>query len=103
MNIISQWISNHEEEIIRIADDIFYHPELAYQETYSSKCLAEFLEEQGFQISWNTAGISTAFTAIWGNGRPRLGFLAEYDALPELGHACGHNLLGAGVCAAACA
>lgn len=103
MNIISNWIFSHEEEIIHIAGDIFCHPETAYQESHSSECLAGFLQKQGFEISWNTAGISTAFTAVWGNGRPRLGFLAEYDALPELGHACGHNLLGIGVCAAACA
>ena len=68
-----------------------------------TKRLASFLENQGFQITWKTAGIDTAFTATWGNGSPRLGFLAEYDALPEIGHACGHNLLGTGVCAAACA
>lgn len=103
MNIISNWISSHEEEIIHIADDIFCHPETAYQESHSSQCLASFLNRQGFEISWNTAGISTAFTAVWGQGKPSLGFLAEYDALPELGHACGHNLLGTGVCAAACA
>ena len=77
MNTISDWISSHEEEIIRIADDIFCHPEPAYQETRSSKRLAGFLKEQGFEISWNTAGISTAFTAVWGGGRPYLGFLSE--------------------------
>ena len=71
---------------------------------------------------WNTAGIETAFTAAWTNSDiditkiqpagknvsssnevPIIGFLAEYDALPEIGHACGHNLLGTAVCAAACA
>lgn len=103
MNRIADWIASHEAELTDIAHDIFCHPELAYEEIYSSKRLASFLENQGFQITWKTAGIDTAFTAIWGNGSPRLGFLAEYDALPEIGHACGHNLLGTGVCAAACA
>ena len=103
MNRIADWIASHEAELTDIAHDIFCHPELAYEETYSSKRLASFLENQGFQITWKTAGIDTAFTATWGNGSPRLGFLAEYDALPEIGHACGHNLLGTGVCAAACA
>lgn len=103
MNRIADWIASHEAELTDIAHDIFCHPELAYKEIYSSKRLAAFLENQGFQITWKTAGIDTAFTAIWGNGSPRLGFLAEYDALPEIGHACGHNLLGTGVCAAACA
>ncbi|MDO4313137.1 MAG: amidohydrolase [Eubacteriales bacterium] len=101
--IISEWIASHEAELINIAQDIFCHPELAYQETHSSKRLAEFLISQGFDVTGNTAGLDTAFTAVWGEGAPRLGFLAEYDALPELGHACGHNLLGTGVCAAACA
>ena len=103
MNRIADWIASHEAELTDIAHDIFCHPELAYEEIYSSKRLASFLENQGFQIIWKTAGIDTAFTATWGNGSPRLGFLAEYDALPEIGHACGHNLLGTGVCAAACA
>ena len=103
MNMISNWIDSHREELICISNDIFSHPELAYQESYSSERLAVFLEKSGFQVTRNTAGIRTAFTAVWGNERPYLGFLAEYDALPELGHACGHNLLGAGVCAAACA
>lgn len=103
MNRIADWIASHEAELTDIAHDIFCHPELAYEEIYSSKRLASFLENQGFQITWKTAGIDTAFTATRGNGSPRLGFLAEYDALPEIGHACGHNLLGTGVCAAACA
>lgn len=103
MNRIADWIASHEAELTDIAHDIFCHPELAYEEIYSSKRLASFLENQGFQITWKTAGLDTSFTATWGNGSPRLGFLAEYDALPEIGHACGHNLLGTGVCAAACA
>lgn len=103
MNNIADWIKAHTSELTDIAQDIFSHPELAYEEVYSSRYLASFLESQGFKIIWKTAGIDTAFTAIWGSASPRLGFLAEYDALPEIGHACGHNLLGTGVCAAACA
>ena len=103
MNLIDNWLTTNKEELIHIASDIFCHPETAYQEIYSSKRLADFLEEQGFQVTWKTAGIDTAFTAVWGYGKPMLGFLAEYDALPEIGHACGHNLLGTAVCAAACA
>lgn len=102
-NIIEEWISSHKDELIRTADYIFCHPETAYQETLSSKCLADYLESKGFSVTWKTAGIDTAFTAEWGNGKPILGFLAEYDALGELGHACGHNLLGTAVAAAACA
>ena len=102
-NIIASWLDDHQEELVHTADYIFHHPELAYQETLSSKCLADYLESQGFKITWKTAGIDTSFTAVWGSGKPLLGFLAEYDALAGVGHACGHNLLGTAVAAAACA
>ncbi len=113
------WLSEHEPEMIRMADYIFRHPETAYEEELSSKCLADFLKEQGFAVTFGTAGIETAFTAQWESPAvrrdaeeqradppqrvPVIGFLAEYDALPGLGHACGHNLLGTAVCGAACA
>lgn len=102
-NIIADWLTSHKKELIQTADYIFRHPELAYRETLSSEYLADFLIRQGFRAEKKTAGIDTAFTAEWGAGKPILGFLAEYDALPELGHACGHNLLGTGAVAAACA
>lgn len=102
-HIIAKWLSDHEASITAVADYIFRHPETAYKETLSSGCLADFLEAGGFQIAWKTAGINTAFTASWGKGKPAIGFLAEYDALAEIGHACGHNLLGTAVAASACA
>lgn len=102
-NVIASWLKDHEAEIIDAADYIFNHPETAYKETLSSRYLADFLRQNDFVIEEKTAGIDTAFTATWGNGRTVIGFLAEYDALAELGHACGHNLLGVGAAAAACA
>ena len=106
-NTIASWLSAHENELIRTSDYLFCHPETAYQEKLSSKYLAEYLESKGFFVSYQTAGIETAFTAVWqsddSTSEPVIGFLAEYDALPELGHACGHNLLGTAVCGAACA
>ncbi|MGN1267225.1 MAG: amidohydrolase, partial [Dorea sp.] len=108
-NIIASWIDSHRAELIEAADYLHAHPELAYKEYISSRYLAGFLEKHGFVVSYNTADIETAFTAVWRNNgatedvKPVLGFLAEYDALAEIGHACGHNLLGTGVCAAACA
>lgn len=56
-NIIASWLDDHQEELVHTADYIFHHPELAYQETLSSKCLADYLESQGFKITWKTAGI----------------------------------------------
>ncbi len=112
-NVIAEWLSSHEGELIQTADYLFRHPETAYKEILSSRYLAEFLEKQGFAVTYKTAGIETAFTAVWespggvrgaGQGAPPvIGFLAEYDALAGLGHACGHNLLGTAVCGAACA
>lgn len=108
-NIIASWIDSHETELIEAANYLHAHPELAYKEYLSCECLGKFLEKHGFEVTYNTADIDTAFTAVWrSNGatedvKPILGFLAEYDALAEIGHACGHNLLGTGVCAAACA
>ena len=108
-NIIADWIEAHESELIEAANYLHAHPELAYKEYLSCEYLGKFLERHGFEVTYKTADIDTAFTAVWrSNGatsdeKPILGFLAEYDALAEIGHACGHNLLGTGVCAAACA
>ena len=57
---ISNWLDNHRDELIQKSCYIFEHPETAYKEKLSSKCLADYLETQGFQIEWNTAGIETA-------------------------------------------
>lgn len=102
-NTITNWLYEHETDMITTANFLHCHPETAYKEFESSKYLGEYLEQNGFQLAWNTAEIETAFTATWGNGRPYIGFLAEYDALAEIGHACGHNLFGTAVAGAACA
>lgn len=114
---ITEWLQQNKAEIDRLADTIFTHPETAGEETQSAAALENFLQKNGFSVSKNTAGLPTAFTAEKGKGEPRIAFLAEYDALPNLGqnpvahcdpvpgngHGCGHNLLGAGIAAAACA
>lgn len=114
---LEKWLREHREELIRTADDIFEHPEISRKETFSSRCLAEYLEKNGFCVTWGLADMETAFLARWGSGDPVIGFLAEYDALPGLGqepaamyapkegpgHGCGHNLLGTACAGAACA
>lgn len=106
-----------EKKMKETADYIFRHPEISEQEVQSSHALAAFLEEEGFALSWGIAGFETAFLAQWGQGKPIIGFLAEYDALPGMGqevcsarrpsggpgHGCGHNLLGTACAGAACA
>jgi aminobenzoyl-glutamate utilization protein B len=74
----------------------------------SSAAVADFLAQRGFKVTWPWKDLPTAFRAVAGSGRPRIGMLAEYDALPDcgakpglFGHGCGHNLLGAAIAAAA--
>ena len=73
---------------------MYDHPELGLEEVNSSRMLREWLAEQGFKVEENFHGLPTAFRAVYGSGRPVLGFLCEYDALPEVGHGCGHDLIG---------
>ena len=77
-----------------ISRAMYDHPELGLEEVNSSRMLREWLAEQGFKVEENFHGLPTAFRAVYGSGRPVLGFLCEYDALPEVGHGCGHDLIG---------
>lgn len=84
--------------------EITSYAELSLKETRTCAALSSFLEEEGFRVSRGVAGMDTAFRAefSFGRGRPAVGFLCEMDALPGLGHACGHNIVGvASACAAA--
>jgi len=112
-------IEKHRTEIINLSDQVWGFAETALQETRSSQLLADYAEKQGFKIERGIAGLPTAFVASYGEGRPIIGVLGEYDALPGLsqkaqptkealaagsaGHGCGHNLLGAGSLGAALA
>lgn len=69
------------------------NPETAMQERRASAWLTEFLKENDFKVVKGVAGMPTAFRCDYGKGKPSIGFLAEYDALPKVGHACGHNLI----------
>lgn len=76
---------------------IHAHPELGFEEYQASAWLAEALEQGGFRVERGVGGLPTAFRAVHHAEKPgpRIAILAEYDALPELGHACGHNLIAA--------
>jgi amidohydrolase len=81
---------------------IHANPEPALEEERASKACADFLDERGFRVERGVAGLPTAFAAYTGSGSPRIAYLSEYDALPGVGHGCGHNLIamagiGAGV------
>lgn len=88
--------SSHLQAISR---DIHARPELAYQEFYASQRLADALADAGLSVEKPLGGLETAFRARirprnGGDDLPKVAILAEYDALPEIGHACGHNLIG---------
>lgn len=92
-------------EIVAVAADIFAHPELGRQEAYACRTLSERLARAGYSVEQPAAGMPTAFIAALNGAEPgaTVALLAEYDALPELGHACGHNLIAAASLGAALA
>lgn len=116
---VSEVIDNKRDLIVRVSDEVFDFAEIGFHEFRTAKLYEEVLRQEGFAVEMGIAGMPTAFKASYGNGKPVVGFLAEYDALPELsqrggctrripadgenpdGHGCGHNLLGAGTFAAA--
>lgn len=87
-------------DIINISLDIHQHPETSLEEHHAATQLAAFLEQQGFFVHRGVAGMDTAFEGRFGSGHPVVAYLLEYDALPGIGHACGHNLIAAGGLAA---
>lgn len=104
-NKINNQIEKMREELYKISQYIGKNPELGHEEFKASKILTEMLVNNGFNVEMGTSGLSTAFEAVYDSGLngPSLAFMAEYDALPEIGHACGHNLIGTMSIAAAVA
>lgn len=72
---------------------IWENPELAYEEHIAHDTLCDFLEGQGFEVTRHAYGLDTSFEVLVGSGGRLVNFNAEYDALPDIGHACGHNLI----------
>ena len=86
-------INGAAEDLIALAQFIHANPEVALEEARASAACADLLEARQFELERGVAGLPTAFTASAGTGRPVVAYLAEYDALPGLGHGCGHNLI----------
>ncbi|HLC04679.1 MAG TPA: M20 family metallopeptidase [Anaerolineales bacterium] len=93
------------DELVATSRFLHQHPELAYEEREAAQRLTALLKGRGFEVIEGAGGLPTAFLARAGVERPSatIAFLAEYDALPSLGHACGHNLIAAGSIGAALA
>ena len=97
-------LASHRWELEELSLRIHGNPELSLEEENSSLWLAEYLSEKGFDVTKPAYGLPTAFEAVYGEGSPSIGIIAEYDALPGIGHACGHNIIataavGAGLAA----
>jgi amidohydrolase len=94
--------------LVEASHDIWEHPELNFEEHHAHDLLTGILEAEGLEVERGAYGVETAFAARAGTEGPLIAVLCEYDALPEIGHACGHNViaaagLGAGLAAAAMA
>ncbi|WP_423409218.1 M20 family metallopeptidase [Heyndrickxia sp. MSNUG] len=89
-------IEDSKKLYIETSHRIHANPEIGNQEFFASKLLTAILEEAGFEVTRDVAGHETGFVAKKASGKPgpKVAFLAEYDALPGLGHACGHNIIG---------
>ncbi|MCL2150548.1 MAG: M20 family metallopeptidase [Dehalococcoidia bacterium] len=94
-------ITRHRSELLELAQRIHDHPETAMQEHRAAAWCADALTASGFSVEIGIADMPTAFKATSGQGSPVIAFIAEYDALPGLGHACGHNLIATAAIAAA--
>ena len=95
-------IDAHRRQLSELSLKIHSNPELGFKEVRAAAWLTQYLEENGFSVERGICELPTAFRASYGQGKPAIAILAEYDALPKLGHACGHNLIstcavGAGI------
>jgi amidohydrolase len=99
----SAWLDENRAPFLAVARAIHAHPELAFAEFKSQEVLTNLLESEGFNVKRSIADLPTSWRASYGTQGPKIAFLSEYDALPQIGHACGHNLIGTGAIAAAIA
>ena len=89
-------IEKNKAELTALNDDIADHPEISGEEYETSKKIVKLLDKHGYHTEYPFAGLDTAFKAVYGdnNHKYKIAILTEYDALPEIGHACGHCLSG---------
>ncbi|HWR38134.1 MAG TPA: M20 family metallopeptidase [Patescibacteria group bacterium] len=94
-------INKIKPELLAISHYLCDNPELAFQEFKAVQALTDSLRKAGFVVETGVCGIETAFIGSCGQGGPTIAFVAEYDALPEIGHACGHNIIASAALGAA--
>lgn len=93
---ILDYIDNHRLSYLDMSHQIHERPEIGNEEIFASRLLIDHLKENGFKVKKDIAGHSTGFIAEYQSEKDgaTISYLAEYDALPGLGHACGHNIIG---------
>lgn len=99
-----QYIEKHMQDYMELVKAMYDHPELGNEEFASAKLLCNYLTKEGFSVSENFI-LPTGFKAVYDSEKPgaNIAYLCEYDALPDVGHGCGHNLIAAISLAAGCA
>ncbi len=102
---VRERLEGARDELVGLSHRIHANPELGYEEEQACSWLAEYLDTAGFAVTKGVCDIPTAFVARYGSGPLHIGICAEYDCLPAIGHACGHNIIaamgvGAGIAAA---
>ncbi|MFC7344458.1 M20 family metallopeptidase [Saccharopolyspora griseoalba] len=88
-----RWVTEHAEDLLALSHDLHAHPEEAFAEHRSVGQVAELLRRHGREAEVGVGGLDTALRASAGSGGPHVAVLAEYDALPGIGHGCGHNII----------
>ncbi len=95
VDAVSRAVDDHADRLVALSHAISADPELAYEEFRAATRCADLLEEHGFEVERGAYGVPTAFAARIGTGATHVVICAEYDALPGVGHACGHNIIAA--------
>ncbi|MBP1948495.1 M20 family metallopeptidase [Virgibacillus litoralis] len=95
-HLLNEEINKIEKQLWNMSDHLYSNPELGDEEFQSMKLLTEFLKENGFELETGIVNRPTAFKAVFKSQKPgpTIAYLAEYDALPGVGHGCGHNMIG---------
>jgi amidohydrolase len=90
---LEQAVGKRSDELVTLSHTVIDNPELCFEEYRAAAAVAGLVESHGIDIEVGSYGLPTAFRATVGQGRPRVALLAEYDALPGIGHGCGHNVI----------
>ena len=100
---VCEAVDRHSAGLVKTSHEIHSHPELAFHEFEAARILTSRVEAAGLSVERGAYGLDTAYASDFGEGDRTVAILSEYDALPGIGHSCGHNIiatigLGASIC-----